>query len=609
VHTIVGVMPSGLVLPDMLTPEVWTPAALDIALNMQPGWNTRWDGGRVIARLKDRLPRGRAQGELDLVARQFGREHRKRSGVLEARLVPLGTDILRADRARQLSMLAIIVGTGLLLACVNLAGLLLARSLARTREAAVRSALGAGRLRLVRYALTEALLLSLGGGVLGLALTMWAIGGIRAAAPAYLGLDSALRIDGPVLAFALAASLLTGVAFGLLPALRNSAADPSQVLRGATGGHGRRAGRILSGLVVAEISLALLLLVGGSLMMRSFVHLLDVPLGLRPDGVLTFRVGLPGARYESADRRRAFHTALLERLERLPGATGAAGVSPLPMSSEYSGSGFTIVGRPEPADWHAMSAQYLSATPHYFRTMGIPVRLGREFEEGDGVSRQVVIVNEALVRKHFPGENPLGHVLGHGGTTVIGTIVGVVGDIRHGGPTIPPDPQIYYPEAGHPLSALSFVVRTTGDPMALAPLVRQQVQGLDPALPADRIKPMTTMMGETIADLRLITLLLSGFALFALALAAIGVYGVTSYSVRQRRYEIGVRIALGASPRRVLATVVARGAGLAAIGMAIGLPLALSATRLMATMLFGVGPRDARVFTLVPVVLSPQLVP
>jgi predicted permease len=422
-------------------------------------------------------------------------------------------------------------------------------------------------------------------------------------APAYLGLDSALRIDGFVMGFALAASLLTAVAFGLLPALRSSGTDPSHALRGAAGGRGRRGGRILSGLVVAEISLALLLLVGGSLMVRSFVHLLDVPLGLRPEGVLTFRVGLSGEGYESADRRRAFHAALLERLGRLPGVTGAAGVSPLPMSSEYSGSGFTIVGRPEPADWHAMSAQYLSATPHYFKTMGIPVRLGREFEEGDGTSRQVVIVNEALVRKHFPGENPVGHVLGHGAGIVIGTIVGVAGDIHHGGPTIPPDPQIYGPEPGRPSATLSFVVRTTGDPMALASLVRQQVQALDPALPADRIKPMTAMMGETIADLRLITGLLSGFALFALALAAIGIYGVTSYSTRQRRYEIGVRLALGASPRRVLATVVARAAMLAAIGMAIGLPLALAATRLMATMLFGVGPRDAGVFTLAPVVL------
>jgi len=599
VRTIVGVMPANLRLPGMFTCEAWLPAAYDVAANMQPGYDTRYDGDHVVARLRNGVSPDRAQAELSLLVARLEQQLPRRTRNWQARVVPLGAD-LAEDNGGRLRLIALVVGTGLLLACANLAGLFLARGIARSREIAVRASLGAGRARLVREALTETLLIALGGGALGLALTAWAIRVVGAAAPPFMGLDSALRIDGTVLAFALGLSLLTGVAFGLVPAIQGSKADLTTVLKGSTSSRGRAraSSRTLSVLVVAEMSLALMLLVGGGLMARTLVGLTHVDTGIRPDGVLTFRVSLSGSKYESAPRRAEFLDSLLGRLRAIPGVAGAAAVSPLPMSREYSGSGFTIEGRPVPADWHDMAAQYCQASPHYFRTMGIPVALGREFADSDGATAPVVLVNTALARRFFPGENPVGHRL-----VRLGTIVGVVGDIRHNGPAAKPDPQIYYPFALGPPRSLSVAIRTPGNPLDMASLVRQQVRALDGDLPIDRLKPMTDVVSESIADVRLVTTVVGGFAAFALALAAIGVYGVMAYSVSRRQHEIGIRIALGASRRQVLSLVLSRSALLSTAGIAIGVPAALASARLMASILYGIGPNDPTVFIAVPTLL------
>ena len=597
VRTIVGVTPARLPLPGTFTCEVWQPAAYDIVTNMQKGYNTRYDGDHAVARLKPGVSLARAQAEMSVISRRIAAERSNRSVEWQAVLVRLGSD-LPASEGNRLRMLALIVGAGLLLACANLAGLLLARSAARSKELAMRAALGAGRGRLVRYALTESVQLAVCGGVLGLALAAWGIGIIGRAAPPFMGLDSALRIDRTVLTFALGVSLLTGLALGAIPALQGSKADVTTVLKGtSSGGRARRRGRLLSGLVVVEVSLALLLLIGGALMARTFIALTRVDTGVRADGLLSFRVSLSGAKYSSDARRAQFFDALLDRLRLVPGVTSAGAVDPLPMSREYSGGGFTIEGRPAPANWRDMPTQYCQATPQYFRTMGIPVLLGREFEPADS-TREVALVNNALAKRFFPGENPLGQRL-----TRFGTIVGVVGDVRHNGPAQEAGPQIYYPSARRPARTISIAVRTPGDPMKLASLVRQQVRALDPDLPVDRLKPMNDVISESIADVRLITTLIDGFAVFALALAAIGMYGIIAYSVSQRQHEIGIRIALGASRGNVLGLVLARAALLAVAGIAIGVPVALATVRLVASFLYGVRPRDAGVFVTVPLLL------
>lgn len=598
VRTIVGVMPANLRLPGSFTCEVWIPAAYDVAANMRPGYDTRYDGDHVVARLRRGVSPERAQSELSLLVARLEQQLPRRTQRWEARLFPLGADLV-ADQGPRLRLLTLIVATALLLACANLAGLLLARGQSRTREMAVRASLGAGRASLVRLSLIEAALLALGGGALGLGLAAWGIRAVAANAPPFMGLDSALRIDATVLTFTLGLSLLTGVAFGLVPALHGSRAQLTAVIKGtSSAGRTRKGGRLLAGLVVAEVTLALLLLVGGGLMVRSFIGLSGVDTGIRPENLLTFRISLSGSKYDSVPRRVEFFGRLLEGLRAAPGVIDVAATSPLPMSGEYSGGGFTIDGRPAPANWRDMAAQYCLATPRYFRTMGVRVVVGREFEESDGPRGPVVLVNRALAARFFPGESPVGHRL-----SGLATIVGVVGDIRHNGPGAEPTPQIYYPFALRPPRTLTVVVRAAGSPLDVVPLLRRQVHALDPDLPLDRLKPMGDVISEAMGDARIVTALVAGFAVFALALAAIGLYGVIAYSVGQRQHEIGIRIALGASRRQVASMVLSRGVLLSTAGVVVGMPLALWATRLLASFLFGVGLHDALVFTAVPALL------
>jgi putative ABC transport system permease protein len=598
VYTIIGVMPARLVLPGTFTCEVWLPAAYDFATNRQPGYNTRYDGDHVVARLEPDVPRDRAQAEMSVITGRLAREHPQRTAGWEARVGPLGRDLADEEGTR-LHVLSLIVATGLLLVCANLAGLLLAKSGARSKEMAVRAALGASRGRLVRDAMLESVLLALCGGGIGLALAAWGIRAIGNTAPAYLGLDSALRIDLTVLAFAFGASMLTGVTFGLVPALQGSKLQLTTVLKGNSGSS--RAwprGRILSAVVVGEVSLALLLLVGGGLMTRSLIGLMNVDTGLRPEGVLTFRVSLPGSRYDSEASRTAFFETLLGGLRAMPQVFSAAAVSPLPMSREYSSAGFAIEGRPAPANPREMMAQFCQASPGYFRTMGIPLLAGREFDESDGPAQPVVVINNALARRFFTNEDPVGQRISR-----LGTIVGVVGDVRHDGPAAEPGPQIYYPVTRRPARTLSIVLRATGDPLALVPAVWQQVRTLDADLPLDRLAPMAAVITGSMANERILTGLVGGFAVFALVLAAIGLYGIVAYSVSQRRQEIGVRLALGASPGDVRHLVLTQGAGLALVGILIGLPIALATVRLMASFLHRLSPYDPQVFAAVPMLL------
>ena len=593
-YTIVGVMPAGLRLPGVPAYELWRPAAYDPAVDR----GTRMDGDSLVARLRPGVPLSRATADLRLIERRLATQYPETNGGIEVRAVPMAQEVARqAGRLLWVPMAA--VGLVLLLACVNLAGLLLARGAARSKEMAVRASLGASGFRLVRQLLTESLLLSWLGGALAMLLAGWAIGLLQAAFPRDWGIQTALRIDAPVLAFACGVTLLTGVLFGSIPALRASRTDLSGTLKGtAAAGAAAPRNRLLSGLVVAEVSLALVLLAGGGLLMKSFVRLLRVDLGIRPDHLLTFEIDLSGSRYRSADRRSAFFEDLMARMRRLPGVSSAAAVDALPMSGYFSGGGFTIEGLPAPRFWRDMAAQYCSATPAYFRTMGIPVLLGREFDERDRDGAPVAIVSQALARRFFPNQNPLGRRINRGRT-----IVGVIGDVRHGGPTRDSELQIYYPFPREGDSVASVALRTPGDPLRLAQLVRGEVRALDPSLPADKIRSMEQVVAESLAEPRLVAFLMGGFAMFALLLVSIGLYGLVAYSVNRRRHEIGVRIALGAGYANVLGLVLRQGALLSVLGAALGTLAALAASRLLRSLLYGTQPGDAGVFAAVSLLL------
>ena len=593
-HAIIGIMPARLPLPGSPPCDLWLPTAYGTAF----ADTTRWDGDQMVARLRPGVTEAQAEAEFRAIRRQREREDGALRAGLTARVRPIGGDI--AEYARPaVRALAAAVGFVLLLACANLAGLLLARAAARSHEIAIRAALGAGRWRLMRQMLVESVLLSLCGGTLGLVVAGWGIAALPSAAPRHLGLEGALRLDEPVLLFTVAVSVFTGLVFGLVPAVHASSPRLTGVLQGSRVTVGsRRSRRTLALLVITEIALALVLLTGGGLMMKSFVGLLRVDIGVRADHLLTFEIALPRARYDQAPKVTDLYRALLERLRATPGVVRAALVNPLPMSGQFSGSGFQIDNRAPDQVSGRVSAQYLSASPGYFATAGIPVVAGREFTDADRMGAPpVVIVNQAFARLHLPNDDPLAH-------TVNGArIVGVVGDIRHSGPARPPNAQIYNALAQRPSPWFAVTVRTTGNPGALGQSIRAAVLATDRTLPLDRVRSMQQVVSESLAESRMTSGTVFGFAVFALILAAVGVYGVIAFSVGERTHEFGVRLALGASPNGVVRLVFAQGVRLGVAGALIGIPAAFATSRLLRSLLVGVSPRDPVVLILVPLVL------
>jgi putative ABC transport system permease protein len=591
-HTIIGVMPARLPLPGTFACEFWTP----IAYSHVSADTTFWTGDNTVGRVRRGVTFAAAQAQLNAIL--HGREQQNASlrRGWEARVRDIGAEI-REYAQPAVRVLAAAVGLVLLLACVNLAGLLLARAEARTREMAVRASLGASRSRLVRQMLTESVLLSLCGGALGLLVASWGVQTLAAAAPPQLGLTAAVRMDVPVLVFALVLSCSTGVLFGLIPALRGSKANLVTSLKDAANAWGaaRRGRHTLPLLVVTEIALAVVLLSCGGLLMKSFVGLRRVDPGLRADHVLTFELALNRSAYGSTAKVRAFTAALLERLRAVPGVTSVAAVDPLPMSRQYSGGGVEIDGRQADSSKHA---QYLSATAGYFRTMGIPVLLGREFSESDERSgARGIVVNDQFVRVFLAREDPLVQ-------TLRGVpIIGVVGNVRHNGPAQPPDPQIYTSFALRPASAFGVALCTTVNPTSVLRAVRAEMQALDRDLPLYRVRTMEQVVSDSVAEARLTSTTVFGFAVFALVLATMGIYGVIAFSMGQRAHEIGVRVALGASRRNVLALMLRTTVWLALAGVAAGVPITLATSRLVGALLVGVSPRDAMVLTEVPAVL------
>jgi putative ABC transport system permease protein len=597
--TVIGVLPRGFAFPGIETWDFLTAVRESASMG-----RTQHQYG-VVARLKSGVTVEQAQSEMSTIAQRLEKQYPATNTGWGVKVQPIGA-ALAEGTGTLVWVLFAAVGFVLLLACVNVSGLLLARASGRTKEIAIRSSLGAGRGRIVRQMLTETVLLSLSGGGVGILLAVWLMKVLRAAAPAELALDATLDLNPAVLGFTVAVSLLTGIAAGLAPAWWASGAEPNSILKedGNAWSRAPSRNRLMAWLVAGEVALSVILMAGAGLLVKSFALALDVDTGLRVEHVLTFALYLPGPKYASDPRVSAFYGSLLEQLKNSPGVEAAAGVMTLPMTGGMTGGAFQVEGRPKAPDWVDTLVQYNVSTPGYFGAMGIPILRGRDFNEQDNeASLPVAIVNDALARQYFPNENPIGHRYLDDYDGKWRTIVGVTASIHHQQPTNPPMAGVYAPHAQWPSNSMWITVRGRGDAAQLAETARTAVRGLDGDLPLLKIRTMREVVGDSLAESRLVASLLSGFAVFALLLAAIGIYGIVDYSVRQRRHEMGIRMALGATYGDVVALVVRKGTLPAVAGVAVGVPVALAGAGVIRAMLYGTSPHDLAVFMGVPAVL------
>ena len=608
-YEIIGVMAPGFHFPDP-DDQLWAP----LALSREEVVNRGSHYLSVFARLKPGVPLAQAQAQMNLIARHLTELYPDSNTGVAAEVVPLHEDIVGPVRPALLVLVGA-VGLVLLIVCANIANLLLARASARSREIAVRLALGASRGRIARQLLTESILLALLGGGVGVLLARWGLGGIRILAATNLPRAEEFSLSGPVLLFSLVISVAAGVVFGVSPAFQAMQRNVQDTLKPGSreSAEGSRL-RTRSFLVVLETALGFVVVIGAGLLLRSFVSINHVRLGFQPDGLLTFRVIPRGERYSQSAQRTLFYRQAIEQLRALPGVRSAAAITFIPLTLTKGLKGFTIDGRPPSGPGQVPLASYDIVTPDYFQTMETPVLEGRDFSWRDSPETQpVVIINEAMAKRYWSGEDPLGKRFRRAGPDdqfPWMTIIGVVANVREFSPTVEAEPTMYFPVAQYTYAGdaggilRDWIVRTTGDPTRVASSVTGAIWGVDRNLPVTRIRTMEEVRSISLASERMNLLLFGLFAVLALALATIGIYGVLAYSVAQRTREIGIRLALGAHHNDVLRLVVSQGLRLAALGILLGLSGALTLTRLMAGMIYGVSATDPVTFLSVAILLG-----
>jgi len=599
-YTVIGILSPGVEYPDSRT-EMWTPLALEPKRMEERGGHFL----NVIARLKPGVARPQAQTEMNAIARKMEQQYPDNNTNVGVLLMSLH-EYLVGDVRRALWVLLGAVGFVLLIACANVATLRLAQAAARQKELAIRAAMGASRARLIVQLMIESVLLSLLGGGGGLLLAFWGIDLLVAAIPGGMHNVKAVSLNPVVLSFTMAVSLVTGIFFGLAPALRGSKSDLNESLReGARGMTGNlRHQRLRNAFAVVEIALALALLVGGGLLLKSFWRLRQINPGFDPQRVLTMQLNLPTTRYADARQQNAFISQTLERLAALPGVTAVGATTELPFTGSRTSVSFEIEGRAPLPRGQDQRADNRAVSVGYFKAMGISLRHGRAFTAYDNAeSTRVAIINEQMARRFFPNEDPLGKQLLLRGRIKF-EIVGVVGDVKHGTLLEETRPEIYTHTLQVSLRTwMDIAVRTAGDPESLTTAVRGAIRAVDPDQPVYNLSAMDGRLSRSIAARRFNALLLGIFAAAAMILAATGIYGMMSYTVTQRTHEIGIRLALGAQARDVLRMIVRQGMALALIGMAIGLGAALALTRLLKSLLFGVSADDPLTFAAVSLLL------
>lgn len=610
--TVVGVAPATVTYPSNI--DIWVPL-----VPTDDDLNPTNRGAHYLRGMGRLAPHGSAESanaELSAIARQLASKFPVSNAEFGASITPLQESIVGSVHTALYVMLAC-VGFVLLIACANIANLLLVRAAARESEIAIRSAIGASQGQITRQLVTESVLLSLIGAAAGVLLARWTIAAVHSFGPASVPRLDEVTIDARVLAFTATVAILTGILFGLVPGIHARKANIGQMLRESTGGSSGRRGaqRTRSALVISEMSLAVVLLVGAGLLGRSFVHLIDVDPGYRPDHVVTMSVSLPPAKYPWDAEERAFANAVMSRLRALPGVDNAALAFGRPLSEDGMRTSFDVAGRPPAPPGKLTTADIRFVTPGFFGTLGMKITQGRDITESDREnSPQVIVVSQQFVKKYFPHESPLGKriTLGYGWqrsankadtATAGGEIVGVVADMKALGADHDALETVYLPFAQTPVNEVSIMVRSTQPPDVILNLARARIREVDPDLPLYHVTTLTEAISGSVAGPRFYTVLLGAFAAIALVLAALGIYGVISYSVSQRTRELGIRIALGASRRGVMGLVVGQGIVLAGIGIAAGLAGAYWLTRYIATLLFGVGAVDALTFSAVAVVL------
>lgn len=607
--TVIGVMPPNFQFHIKHRSGTGRPAELWTILSMGPGVNERGRFLGSVARLKDGVNVEQAVADLRTIHARLSDEVPQYNKNYTAEALPLREQFFGNVR-RPLWLMLGAVGFVLLIACANVANLLLSLAASREKEIAVRAALGARRTRIVRQLLTESLLLALLGSVLGLGFAWLGIKALVAISPRDLVSLQTVGLNLTVLAWTLGVSVLTGIIFGLAPALHISRLNLNDSLKEggkSEAGHASGSRRLRNALVVSEIALAVVLLASAGLLIRSFVRLQQVDRGFTTDNVLTMVIRLPEARYPEDPQLVQFFSQALERVRQLPGVREAGMVNFLPL---YGGLGsntaFKILGQPEPPPGQAPGTDVRVADSGYFGTMGIPLLRGRNFSDAEQrEAKQVILINEALARKHFPNQDPIGQRLDVAmfAEPTPAEIIGIVGNVRYDSLTDEAPPAVYFPHPDLAYPFMTLVLRTDGDPAAIAPAVQREIRALDPNQPVSDVRTMNQVMSEWVARSRFNTLLLGLFAGLATLLSAVGIFGVMNYSVALRTRELGLRLAVGAQPRQVLLLVLKQGLVLTVVGVVLGLAAAFALTRLLSGLLFGVAAVDITTFTTISLLL------